>query len=268
MKRSYVTIPSKAIGRPSEMLVFGTRGKPMLAFPSSSGRFFDFENFGMIEQIASYIDGGKVQVYCVDGLNHESWFAQIPPAHKARRANDYDWAIANEVVPFIISDGHPGAGILCSGVSFGAYHTANFMLRHPELVDIGIALSGNYSIAFAVGDFRNDDVYYNDPLMFVPGLAGSGFLDNLRRDLLILCAGQGPWEEWNAEARALSTVLNDKGVPHLLDLWGFDVEHDWPWWKKQILHFLGKLDRAGFLTPNGRLSRLDVSGFLSNYPHI
>jgi hypothetical protein len=35
-----------------------------------------------------------------------------------------------------------------------------------------------------------------------------------------------------------------------------------------IVHFGGKLDRAGFLTNNGRLTRLDVTGFLSNYPHL
>ena len=22
------------------------------------------------------------------------------------------------------------------------------------------------------------------------------------------------------------------------DFWGYDVEHDWPWWKKQIRYFL------------------------------
>ncbi|NLI79179.1 MAG: esterase family protein [Candidatus Riflebacteria bacterium] len=268
MKRTYLSIPSKAVGRPLEMLVFGHRGKPLLVFPSSSGRFFDFENFAMIETIGPFIHDGKVQVYCVDGLDHESWFANAHPADKARRANDYDWAITHDVVPFIIEDGHPGAGIAVTGVSFGAYHSANFFLRHPDLFDIALCMSGNYSISFAVGDFRNDDVFYNDPLMYLPGLQDPWYLDNLRRDLLIMCAGQGPWEEWNGEAAAVSAHLNAKNVPHLFDLWGPDVAHDWPWWKRMIVHFLGKLDRAGFLTNNGRLTRLDVTGFLNNYPHL
>ena len=25
---------------------------------------------------------------------------------------------------------------------------------------------------------------------------------------------------------------------HRVDYWGLDVNHDWPWWKKQIRYFL------------------------------
>ena len=31
---------------------------------------------------------------------------------------------------------------------------------------------------------------------------------------------------------------NAKGIGAWCDFWGYDVEHDWPWWKKQIRYFL------------------------------
>jgi esterase/lipase superfamily enzyme len=52
--------------------------------------------------------------------------------------------------------------------------------------------------------------------------------------------GQGAWERLClAETRRLSEVLSAKGVPHWLDLWGHDVNHDRPWWHKQLPDFLG-----------------------------
>ena len=33
-------------------------------------------------------------------------------------------------------------------------------------------------------------------------------------------------------------VLAAKGIHAWVDLWGYDVDHDWPWWKKQIRYFL------------------------------
>lgn len=261
MRREYHAIPSQAVGRPLELLTFGHGGKPVLVFPCAGGRFFEYEDFGMVATVARYIEEGKIRLFCVDGLDNESWLAPAHPADKARRANDYDWAIVHDVVPFI-RERCGGEGIMAHGCSFGAYHSVNFTLRHPDVFDSALALSGNYSVSFAVGDFRNEDVYLNDPLMYLPGLQDPWFLDRLREDLIIICAGQGAWEDWNDEARALSRTLWEKGVPHLFDLWGHDVAHDWPFWKRMILHFLGKLDGAGILTKGSRLGRGDVQSFL------
>jgi esterase/lipase superfamily enzyme len=245
-----------------ELLVFGHGGKPLIVFPSSGGKFYEYEDFGMISAVSPFIEEGKLQVFCIDSKDRESWFSCAHPADKARRANDYDWAVIHDVIPFIERYNGSGAGITAHGCSFGAYHSMNFLLRHPDVFDSAIALSGNYSIRFAVGDFNNEDVYFNDPLSYLPNLEDWWFIDWLREDLIIMCAGQGPWEDWNDEARALSRHLWDKGIPHLLDFWGFDVAHDWPWWKIQMGHFLGRLDAAGLLTKGARIGRSDVARFL------
>ncbi|GAB4280357.1 MAG: alpha/beta hydrolase-fold protein [Candidatus Rifleibacteriota bacterium] len=268
MKREFRTVPSDAWGRPIEMLVYGDKGKPVMVFPSQEGRFFDYENFGMIEAIASFIDEGKIQVYCVDSLDRESWFAQSPPQDRARRANDYDYAIRNDVVPHILEDGHRGAGIIAHGCSFGAFHTVNFFLKHPDVFDIGIALSGCYDIGFALNGFFNQDVYFNNPIMYSKDLNDPKIVKQLQENLLIVCSGQGAWEEWIGEAQTLCKNLYRNNIPVLLDLWGYDVNHDWPWWKKMIVYFLGKLDRSGFLTSNHRMKAIDTKAFLENFHEI
>jgi esterase/lipase superfamily enzyme len=247
MNRQYHSLFSQTCGKSFEMLRFGTSGKAMLVFPSSEGRFFDYENFGMIETLTPFIDSGKIQVFCIDSFDRESWYAPIPPADKARRANDFNHAVVHEIVPLIHSLIGSPQKLIAHGCSFGGYQASVFFLRHPEIFDTGISLSGNVSIRFTLGDFFNDDVYFNDPLMFVPNMHDSGQLDRLRENFLILCCGQGAWEEWQGESRELDYYLSVKGIPHVLDLWGYDVNHDWNWWKPQIVHFLGKLERVGLL---------------------
>jgi esterase/lipase superfamily enzyme len=39
----------------------------------------------------------------------------------------------------------------------------------------------------------------------------------------------------------LRRVLEHENIPAWIDLWGGDVNHDWPWWRKQLPYFLGKL---------------------------
>ena len=33
----------------------------------------------------------------------------------------------------------------------------------------------------------------------------------------------------------------DMGIDAWIDYWGYDVNHDWPWWYKQMNYFLGRL---------------------------
>jgi esterase/lipase superfamily enzyme len=44
-----------------------------------------------------------------------------------------------------------------------------------------------------------------------------------------------------ADARAAKSVLDAKGVPAWVDLWGHDVAHDWPWWQRQLPYYLGHM---------------------------
>ena len=85
-------------------------------------------------------------------------------------------------------------------------------------------------------------VYYNSPVGYLPGLSDPWYLDRYRNSTIIICVGLGPWEEEAIEdTRALDAIFRDKGIDAWIDYWGHDVNHDWPWWYKQMNHFLGRL---------------------------
>ena len=52
---------SPNINHDMELKIYGHYGIPVLVFPCSHGRFFDFENFGMIHAIEHHINSGKVK---------------------------------------------------------------------------------------------------------------------------------------------------------------------------------------------------------------
>jgi len=132
--------------------------------------------------------------------------------------------------------------LLTTGCSMGGYHAGNFFFRHPSLFDAVIALSGIFQLTMFIGDYMDETVYYNSPLNFVPNLTDPERLMLIRRSRIIICTGQGAWEEpMIADARAMEQILAEKAVPAWVDLWGYDVNHDWPWWRKQLPLFLDYL---------------------------
>jgi esterase/lipase superfamily enzyme len=246
MNISYHTWESPRLGHGTELKVYGTKGQPLLVFPSSKGRFYDYENFGMIHTLREYIENEKILVFTIDGIDWQTWFNDSAhPKDKARRHEEYDKFVYQEVIPFIKN--HHGTnnelGIIATGCSFGAYHAANFFFRHPDVITSMIALSGVYSLDFSVGDYVDDNVYFNDPLKYLPDLKDPWYLEKYKNSDIIICIGQGAFEDWMIDqSKALSQALYNIGVDnHWLDIWGYDVYHDWPWWKKQIVYFLGKL---------------------------
>lgn len=230
---------SSNLGQDMEVKVYGHFGKPMLVFPCAGGSFHEFEDLGMLRVVAPYINDGRVKVFCVDSVDNQSWLNQgIWPGDRARRHNAYDRYLTHEVVPFIYNKLGGVWGIMTSGCSMGAFHAVNYQLRHPDIVDATIALSGIYSMNDYVG--RGDaDVHFNSPIESLAGLNDEWFLSRLRGSKMMLGVGQGAWEdECLRDTCKLRDVLHSKGIPAWVDVWGHDVNHDWPWWYKMMPHFL------------------------------
>lgn len=233
---------SPNIGHDMELKVYGHAGKPVVVFPCQGGRFYEWEDYGMIEACRSSIEDGRIQVCTVDSLDNESWCNWgAHPVDRARRHDDYDRYIVHEVVPLLRGRGWDGK-LLVTGASMGGYHAANFFFRHPDVFDTVICLSGLMQLHMFVGDCLDGAVYYNTPLAYLPNMTDPWFLDQYRQSNIIICAGRGPWDEpMVADAYALKGVLESKGVPCWVDIWGQDVAHDWPWWLRQWPYFLGQL---------------------------
>src|SRR5437016_1420987 len=131
-----------------ELLAFGHGGAPVLAFPTSMGRFYEWEDFGMVATLAHHLEQGWVQLYCVDSVDGESWYNHyVPGAVRGARHTQYERYLLEEVLPFVRGQ-NPTAFLIVTGCSFGAYHAANFSFKHPDVVNRCIAISGTYDLHF------------------------------------------------------------------------------------------------------------------------
>jgi esterase/lipase superfamily enzyme len=227
---------------PARLTAYGHWGRPLLVFPSEQGHRWDYESNGMIDAIGELVEAGRVKVYCVDSFDAWSWADRgLELEERARRHGVYEEWIVDAVAPWIRDDCGGEAAIALTGSSFGAYHAANFALKRADLFPLAICLSGVYDVASTGWGERGDAVYFNNPADYVRHLHGD-HLDWLRgRVSLVLVCGQGQWEDTTGaleSTRSFAGLLAEKGIPHELDLWGYDVPHDWPSWRAQIAHHL------------------------------
>ena len=238
---------SDHLNRDMTLKVYGHWGQPMIVFPCSRGRYFDYEGLGMVDAIAGFINAGNIKLFCVDSVDEESWYNYaIAPSDRNARHEAYDHYIVDEVIPFIRDHCRsPQVRVMANGCSMGAYHAVNFFFKHPDVFAGTMALSGLYRLdrpEFQLSAADLPGVYFNSPLSYLSGIADSWYLEWYRQSKIIVCVGLGAWEEEAIEdTRYLDYLLREKSVPAWIDYWGHDVNHDWPWWYKQMNHFLGTL---------------------------
>ncbi|MFZ7283772.1 esterase family protein [Avibacterium avium] len=241
---------SGELGREMPFNVYGHSGKPVIVFPSSGGNHNEYGNFGMIDACRSFIERGLIKVYTPDSFDNESWLATYKSGQDMAQAhNAYDRYIINELVPLIRHESKWQGTMIATGCSMGAFHTINFALRHPDLFDTAIALSGVYDARFFTGEYQgNAEVYFNSPIDYLWNQNDPWFLDRYRQNHYIVAVGQGAWEEQHvADTARLQEAFQAKDIPAWFDFWGTDVDHDWPWWRVQMPYFLDKLEVQGFL---------------------
>ncbi|MBA2606727.1 MAG: esterase, partial [Acidobacteria bacterium] len=145
-----------------------------------------------------------------------------------------------EVLPLIRNECGEGAKPLTTGASLGAFLAANCYFKHSDNFRGTIAMSGSYNIYNYLENYFDDNVYFNNPMMYLKNLNDDFHLHNLQKaDSIVIVSGQGAFEA-PERSRELSGVLHSKGIPHLLEMWGHDVKHDWEWWRKMLPFYLGK----------------------------
>jgi esterase/lipase superfamily enzyme len=235
MKREYHKWFSPALGRDMELLAFGHAGLPALVFPTSCGRFFEFEDRGMVAAVSDQLEHGHLQLICVDSVDSESWYNRhVPPRWRIARHLQYDQYLMQEVVPLIRSNGTPNLAAI--GCSFGGYHAANIALRHPDIFSSFLSMSGAFDPSHFLSGYYDNDVYFNIPLHYLPNLNDPWYMDHYRHNNYVLATGVHD-QCWNDNER-LAQVMRDKGIPVRLDVWGDGTGHDWPWWQKMLTAYL------------------------------
>lgn len=229
---------------------YGHSGKPIIVFPSSGGSYHEFEDFGMIDSISWFINEGYVQVFTPDSVDKEAFLADgMDPKDRPHRQNQYYKYIIDELIGHIKTQYNYDGGFIASGCSMGGYHSLNIFLKHPDAFDTVIALSGVYDARVFVGEYGDDfGIYEHSPVDYIWDQNDPWFIDHYRQGNIIVVVGQGQWEEDSIrDMKKMEEAFKLKEIPAWFDYWGYDVDHDWPWWKIQLPYYLGHLKDQGLL---------------------
>ncbi|WP_024298713.1 esterase family protein [Methylomicrobium lacus] len=224
MNREYHCWHSPDLGRDMELLVFGHDGAKVLMFPTRDGRFYEYEDIGIVEVLADKIDAGLLQLYCVDSIVNESFYCNwCHPSGRIQRHIQYENYILNDILPFMASQ-NPNPCTIAYGCSLGAYKAATIAFRHPDRFQKLCAFSGRYDLTLSVEHFHNlfdgyydDNIYFHTPTHFLPQLDCEMRLQHLRQmDMVFVIGKEDPFLDNN---RHLSQICWSKGVPHALHEW-------------------------------------------------
>lgn len=236
MHREYHRWYSPSLGREMELLVFGHAGARTLVYPTSQGRFFEWQDRGMVDALGEHLDRGWLQLYCVDSVDAESWYDRGKhPVQRAERQEDYERYVMDEVLP-LSERLNPTPFLIATGASFGAYHAAALAFRHPHLVNRMIGMSGLYDIREQTDGYYDARTAAHNPSDFLQYEHDPWRLEALRRQDIILATGRDDSFRQNNEW--LSRVLWERGVGNALRLWD-GWAHDWPWWREMIVRYVG-----------------------------
>jgi esterase/lipase superfamily enzyme len=236
MQREYVYWDSPILGRKMELLWFGRGGRPMIWFPTSQGRFYQNEDFGLIGAVADHLEAGRLQIACVDSVDAESFYATGKhPAERIRRHDQYDRYVLEEVVPWVARKSGTNAKIATLGASFGAYHAVNFGFRHPDVCDKVVGFSGKYDIHSFLNGYWDDLCYFHCPTAYVPNMDAEWVAKLSAMDI---CVITGATDNIVSGTTDMIRIFHEKGIRNRASVWAAPYGHDWPWWKEQIRHYV------------------------------
>jgi esterase/lipase superfamily enzyme len=239
MHREHHRWHSPSLNRPMEMLVFGHAGARVIVFPTSKGRFYEWEDRNMMGALSEQINRGWLQLYCVDSVDAESWYNYgAHPGARAYRHHQYMDYVRHEVVPLSQSkNGNPF--LMTMGASFGAFHAASFAVRYPDMVDRMLAFSGLFDIRSFTDGYSDPYVYQYNPMECVPMEWDERRLAQLRHVDFILATGRD--DRLIHSARAFSGALWGKGIGNAMREWD-GWSHDWQYWTKMMQMYINGHD--------------------------
>jgi esterase/lipase superfamily enzyme len=238
MRREYYKWWSPALGRDIEMLAYGQDGLPVLVFPSAQARFFEFEDNGMVAAVADKLETGRLQLFCIDSVDAESWLNHaVPPDWRIARHLQYESYILHEALPLVRSKNHrPHLG--AAGCGLGGYHAVNIALRHPHLFSGCLSISGTFDLTGQnyLDGYYSDDVYFNMPLDFIPNLHDCHELERMKHNTYVLASGAQ--DACAPDNERLATALRAKHIPVRLDIWGDTICDDWSARQRMVRAYL------------------------------
>lgn len=238
MNREYHRWYSPSLNRDMELLIFGHAGARVLVFPTSMGKFFEWEDRGMMATLGEHLRKGWLQLFCVDSVDGESWYSPRHPSQRLARHEQYHQYLLHEVLPFSRHK-NPNSFLIVTGASFGGGHAVSFGLRHPDQAGRVLSMSGLCDIRRFGDGYYDDRLYFSNPVDFIANEHDPFRLGQLRRQDVILAIGRD--DRLREGNERLSRVLWGKNIGNALRIWD-GWSHDWPYWQKMILLYIGGHD--------------------------
>jgi esterase/lipase superfamily enzyme len=234
MHQEYHRWYSSRVAKDMGVAVYGHYGAPILAFPTSGGDEWEHEGQGMIGTLAPFIEAGRIKVFTVGAVTAESFYnTGAHPFHRSWMQSQFDAYIRREIIPFIHTHCQGAVAVTTMGASLGAYHAANTLLKHPDVVKRCFAMSGVYDMKRFMDGLYDDNLYFNNPVDYVANMSDPWVLGQLGSCEIRLITGCGPFEQ-SGPTYQLADALRARRIPHHVDDWGPKGGHDWPYWHHQM----------------------------------
>ncbi|MGY5352616.1 esterase family protein [Wenyingzhuangia sp. IMCC45533] len=242
MKREYHNWYSPNLERNMELLVFGHAGAKILFFPPRMGRFYDYENWHIIDALKDKIQRGDIQVYCLDSIDSETFYSNTqPPKFRISRHGLYEKYILEEVLPWT-KDVNSSSNVVVAGCSLGAWHAVNIAMRYPKLFCKVVGMSGRYDLTFSksyfddlLAGFRSKKVYENMPIQYLQDLEDDSYLSLINKiEIVIVIGKEDLFFENNLQ---LKTILEQKNITYQFYEWEGEA-HKAHHWREMVQFYL------------------------------
>ncbi len=232
MNKTHKKWRSPSLGKDMNMDIYGTSGTPILALPTRGQKRTQWEEFGMVDAISHQLDNGFNQLFCIDSIDEESFLNEsIEPVKRLIRHRQFELFVIEEVIP-CIHDVNDIDFIIIAGTDLGGYHAVNLALKHPAKFGKAIGISGVYDIKYFMDGYYDEDVYYNNPVDFMPNLSKKELLFKIREvDFRLVSYTADPHKD---ETIRMGDVLRLKFVEHKLDIWDLEGKNEWYLWQQML----------------------------------
>jgi len=233
------SILSSNLTKKVDFKFYGHYGAALLLFPAITDSPSEYEDNGLIAAISGFIKQGKCRVFSVGTVNEESWFNNsITNEEKSERHLEYNNFVMEELIPEIYAHCGGPLPIFTAGGGIGAFHAANSYFRRPDVFHGVIAMSGFYNIEYLSKGYFDSNCYFNSPVHYLPNLTDNYWLSFLlSKKHVYIMSGSGENENPN-ESRHFHEILSAKGIPHQLDVWNEEWNHDWKTWNAMLTKIL------------------------------
>lgn len=238
LHRKYQNWYSPNLQREMELLVFGHAGKPVLFFPTRTARFYDYEDWKVIDALAPQIMRGELQIICLDSADKESFYDKnLHPSERIKRHELFERYILTEVMPFV-KQLNPNPYLISAGCSLGAYHAVNLAFRHPHLFKKVVGMSGRYDITITLPFFQDllegyvdELVYLHQPTQYLPHIHSEQSLRQIKKLDIIIAVGEE--DAFLQNNLLLDKILTEKEIKHAFYLWKGEA-HKAQYWSQMV----------------------------------